>query len=177
VVNARTNVEFAMSRGTANTAANQRLQVFTRATTPTLGWELRMNRCNDTVNLGLRPASHVQIRCNPDDTSAKQNQQSNYDESKTNGNIQKPWQSVHSIAFSAHAQMELYRLMSSCVFMYVQCRKCGTCGKPAIQSSGRSFIHPAVTTAFKQGRFSVWNIDPTVRAVSSSHSHLQRHYR
>jgi len=111
----RPNVNFAVTCNSANTAANQHLQVFTGATTPTLGWEVRMNRCKDTVNLGFRPASYVQIRCNPNDTSTKQNQQCNYDESKTDGNIQKPWQCEHFIAVYPHLQMELYRLIAPCV--------------------------------------------------------------
>ena len=74
-----------------------------------------MGLCINEVNLRFCPASHMQIRCNPNHTSSKQNQESNYDESKTDGYIQKPWQRVHFIAVYAHPQMELYRLIPACV--------------------------------------------------------------
>ena len=76
-----------------------------------------MGLCKNAVNLGFGPVSNGLAWRNRDNTSPEQEEKGNYDESKTDGNIQKPWQSVHSIAFSAHAQMELYRLMSSRVFM------------------------------------------------------------
>ena len=109
------NVYVAVTCNSANTAANQHLQVFTGATTPTLGWEVRITRCKNAVNLGFGPATYWQAWGGGDDTSPEQEEKGNYDESKTNGNIQKPWQCEHSIAVYPHLQMELYRLMSPCV--------------------------------------------------------------
>lgn len=50
--------------------------------------------------------------------SNKENK-SNYDESKTDGNIQKPWQCLLSIAVNTHPQMELYRLITACVMGFM----------------------------------------------------------
>ena len=79
-----------------------------------------MNRCKDTVNLGFRPASDRLHLQNRDDTSTEQQNKRNYDESKTDGNIQKPWQCEHSIAVYPHLQMELYRLTAPCVLSKVR---------------------------------------------------------
>jgi hypothetical protein len=79
-----------------------------------------MNRCKDTVNLGFRPASDRLHLQNRDDTSTEQQKKRNYDESKTDGNIQKPWQCEHSNAVYPHLQMELYRLIAPCVLSKVR---------------------------------------------------------
>ena len=79
-----------------------------------------MNRCKDTVNLGFRPASDRLHLQNRDDTSTEQQKKRNYDESKTDGNIQKPWQCEQSIAVYPHLQMELYRLIAPCVLSKVR---------------------------------------------------------
>ncbi|MEY4914501.1 MAG: hypothetical protein RJA02_770 [Armatimonadota bacterium] len=76
-----------------------------------------MGLCKNAVNLGFGPVSNGLAWRNRDNTSPEQEEKGNYDESKTDGNIQKPWQCEHSIAVYRHLQMELYRLMSSCVFM------------------------------------------------------------
>ena len=55
-----------------------------------------------------------------DDTSPEQEEKGNYDESKTDGNIQKPWQCEHSIAVYPHLQMEIYRLIAPCVLSKVR---------------------------------------------------------
>ena len=74
-----------------------------------------MRLCINAVNLGFCPVSNGLARRNRDNTSPEQEKEGNYDESKTDGNIQKPWQCEHSIAVYPHLQMELYRLMSPCV--------------------------------------------------------------
>ena len=79
-----------------------------------------MNRSKNAVNLGFGPATYWQAWGGGDDTSPEQEEKGNYDESKTNGNVQKPWQCEHSIAVYPHAQMELYRLMSPCVLSKVR---------------------------------------------------------
>ena len=71
------------------------------------------------VNLGFRPALYWLARRKRDNTSPEQEDESNYDESETDGNIQKPWQCLHSIAVNTHPQMELYRLIPTRVFRVI----------------------------------------------------------
>jgi hypothetical protein len=71
------------------------------------------------VNLGFCPALYRLDRRKRDNTSPEQEDESNYDESKTDGNIQKPWQCLHSIAVNTHPQMELYRLIPTHVFRVI----------------------------------------------------------
>ena len=78
-----------------------------------------MRLCKNPMNLGFRPALYRLARRKRDNTSPEQEDESNYDESKTDGNIQKPWQCLHSIAVNTHPQMELYRLIPACVIRLV----------------------------------------------------------
>lgn len=78
-----------------------------------------MGLCKNAVNLGFCPVSNGLARRNRDNTSPEQEKKCNYDESKTDGNIQKPWEREHSIAVYPHLQMELYRLIPACVLRLV----------------------------------------------------------
>ena len=79
-----------------------------------------MNLYENTVNLGFHPASDGLHLRNRDDASTEQEKKRNYNETKTNGTIQKPWQCEHSIAVYPHLQMKLYRLSAPGVLSKVR---------------------------------------------------------
>ena len=73
----------------------------------------------DPMKLTFSPALYRLTRRMRDNTSPEQKDKCDYDESQTDGNIQKPWQCLHSIAVNTHPQMELYRLIPTRVFRVI----------------------------------------------------------
>jgi len=74
-----------------------------------------MRLSKNPVNLRFCPAMYRLAGRKRYKASSNKENKSNYDESKTDGNIQKPWQCLLSIAVNTHPQMELYRLITTCV--------------------------------------------------------------
>lgn len=114
-ISGETNPCSSVTNDAADTSTDDRSQVSPQTSPATVRWDVDMSSCENTMNLRFRPTSKWLERRSGNRTSTKQQKDSNYDESKTDGNIQKPWQCLLSIAVNTHPQMELYRLITTCV--------------------------------------------------------------